>query len=154
MRFLFVPAMLLVTACQPAAGPLSDADVTALRALGQSYAQAVLAGDADAVASLYAEDAVEMPPSVPSRVGKDAIRAGYQGGVPATAFTMTAVEIAGRADLAYDRGTWSWTGVMPGMAEPATEAGKYLAIARRQADGSWLWTAVIWNSDAPPPQMQ
>lgn len=154
MRFVLASLMLLVVACQPAAGPLSGDDVAALQELGKSYARAVLAGDADAVAALYTDDAVEMPPGAPERVGREAIRAGYQGGGETTEFTMIPLQIEGRADLAYDRGGWSWTGVMPGTTEPRTEVGKYLAIARRQADGSWRWTAAIWNSDAPPPGVE
>ena len=29
--------------------------------------------------------------------------------------------------------------------------GSYIAIARRQADGSWLWTSCIAGTDAPMP---
>lgn len=144
-----------VLACQPAAGPLSEADVAALRGMGATYAQAVLAQDAAAVAVLYADDAVEMPPNVPARVGRAAIRAAYESPpVPSSSFALTAVQIDGRGDLAYDRGTWTWTGVIPGQAQSVADHGKYLAIARRQADGSWLWTAVIWNSDTPLPAGQ
>lgn len=53
--------------------------------------------------------------------------------------------------MAYDRGTYSWTGNIPSRTEPLSEVGKYLAIARRQAAGSWLWTNEIWNSGAPTP---
>lgn len=144
----------LVLACQPTVGPMSDADVAAVRALGTSYAQAVLAGNAEAVAALYADDAVEMPPNVAARLGKATIQAAYEGGGGTTAFTLTSQRIDGRADLAYDRGTWSWTGVLPGQSEPSSDTGKYLAIARRQADGPWRWTEVIWNSDMPPAGVQ
>jgi ketosteroid isomerase-like protein len=142
----------LAVACKPAAAPLSDTDIAAVKQLGQSYAQAVLAGNADSVVALYAEDAVEMPPNRPVRVGKAAIKAGY--GVGGTsAFAITSAQIDGRSDLAFDRGTWSWTGMMPGQTEPTSESGSYLVIARRQAGGSWLWTDVIWNSDTPLPGM-
>jgi hypothetical protein len=40
------------------------------------------------------------------------------------------------------------------MSEPMTDSGKYMAIARRQEDGAWLWTAVIWNSDLPLPEAE
>jgi ketosteroid isomerase-like protein len=67
-------------------------------------------------------------------------------------FTVTSAAIDGMNGLAFDRGTWSWTGTPPGMSEPITETGKYLTIARRQEDGRWLWTADIWNSDTPIPE--
>ena len=49
--------------------------------------------------------------------------------------------------------SYSATVTREGMAEPMTDTGKYLVLLRKQADGSWLMTTVIWNSDAPPPQM-
>lgn len=155
MRRLFLAtlALSLLAACQPGVAPLSDEDVAAIRALGQSYAQTNLSKDADAVAALYAFDAVEMPPNAPARVGNAAIRDAYAEffglGVEASDFTLTAVEIGGLGDLAYDRGTWTWTGTPPGMTEPITDTGKYLGIARRQEDGTWLWTQMAWNSDLP-----
>jgi hypothetical protein len=40
------------------------------------------------------------------------------------------------------------------MTAPVSETGKHIVIARRQADGSWLWTDVIYNSDAPIPEAE
>ncbi len=148
-----VSCSILAIACQPEVGPLSDEDIAAVRTIATSYAQAVLAGDADAVAALYAEDAIEMPADVPAREGRAAIRAAYEAeSAVIQEFTLTSVETDGRAGLAFDRGTWSWTGMPEGMTEPITLTGKWVGIAREQEDGSWLWTAAIWNSDAPLPQ--
>jgi len=154
MRRFFAVAvgLTLLAGCEPEAAPLSPEDATAVRQIGLAYAAAVLAGDADAVVALYAADAVEMPPNSPTRAGLAAIRGGYEGEMEvAQAFTVTSAEVDGRGDLAYDRGTWSWTGIVEGMTEPVTETGKYVAIAREQEDDSWLWQAVIWNSDTPLP---
>ena len=146
-------ALTVLAACQPEVGPLSDEDAAAVRNLGTSYAQAVLAGDADAVAALYTENATEMPPDMPAREGRAAIRAAYEAEAGVVEeFTLTSVEIDGRAELAFDRGTWSWTGVVVDTAEAVTLTGKYVSIARKQGDGSWFWAAAIWNSDAPLPQ--
>jgi ketosteroid isomerase-like protein len=102
------------------------------------------------------QDAVEMPPNEPATVGRAAIRHRYASwfevGAETSEFTLTSVDIDGMDGLAYDRGTWTWTGIPPGMTELITDTGKYLGIARRQEDGTWLWTAVIWNSDLPLPQ--
>ncbi|NIM47662.1 MAG: DUF4440 domain-containing protein [Gemmatimonadales bacterium] len=128
-----------------------------MRELGQSYVRAFSANDADAVAAVYAEGAVEMPPNLPARDGVAAIRAAYasyfEAGAEAVEFTITAVEIDGIGGLAFDRGTWSWTGREGGMTEPVTQIGKYLSIARRQEDGSWRYAAMIWNSDHPLEQL-
>jgi ketosteroid isomerase-like protein len=70
-------------------------------------------------------------------------------------FTITSLEVDGYDDLAFDRGTWTSTYVIEGMAEDIAMTGSYIAIARKQADGSWLWASVISGTDAPmPPQFQ
>jgi uncharacterized protein (TIGR02246 family) len=153
---MIVPLMLFAAAaCQPGAAPLTDEDVAAIRSLTDSYVQASLAKDADAIAAFYADDAILMPPNEPATVGKDAIRdreaSVFELGEETREFTLTPVEIDGVDGLAFDRGTWSWTGIPLGITEPITVTGKYVVIVRRQEDGSWLWTVDIWNSDAPSP---
>jgi ketosteroid isomerase-like protein len=146
-------ALTVLAACQPEVGPLSDEDFAAVRGIGTSYALAVSAGDADAVAALYTESATEMPPDMPAREGQAAIRAAYEAEAGVVEeFTLSPVEIDGRAGLAFDRGTWSWTGVIADTLEAVTLTGKYMVILRKQEDGSWLMTDAIWNSDAPMPQ--
>jgi ketosteroid isomerase-like protein len=152
-RMILALMVLVAVACQPGAGPLTGEDVAALRDLGQSYVRGFSANDAGAVAAVYAGSAVEMPPNRSARDGVDAIRAAYassfEAGAATLEFTMTAAEIDGMNGLAFERGTWSWTGIPPGMTEPIAVTEKYLAIARRQEDGSWRYTAMIWNSDTP-----
>jgi len=156
LAFAVLSLAFLATACQPAGAPLSDEDVASIRSLATSYAQAYMAKDVEAVAAVYADDALEMPPDIPANAGKAAIRSMYEGAFGAAPdmgmMTLTPIEIDGMDGLAYDRGTWSWTGVMPGMTEAVTMTGKYVAIVRRQEDGAWLWTDVIWNGDQPMPQ--
>ncbi len=59
------------------------------------------------------------------------------------------IEIDGRGDLAFARGTYSWT-VRIGDGEPVADHGKWLTIWREQADGTWLLSQDIWNSDQAP----
>jgi ketosteroid isomerase-like protein len=149
---LSVLSLTFLAACQPGAAPLSDEDVAALNDLRDTYVQAVLAGDADAAAAMYADNAIVMPADAPAIEGRAAIRAYEAEEAAPQDFTLTSVEIDGRGGLAYDRGTWSWTGVVVDTAEAVTLTGKYVSISRKQADGSWLVTVDIWNADAPIPQ--
>lgn len=145
-------ALTVLAACQPEVVPLSDEDVAAVRGIGTSYAQAVLAEDAGSVAALYAEDGVEMPPDAHSIEGRAAIQASYEvvGPTPHE-FTLTSVEIDGWGETAVDRGNWHWVATPEDSTEQITLTGKYIAIARKQEDGSWLWSAVIYNGDMPLP---
>jgi ketosteroid isomerase-like protein len=64
-------------------------------------------------------------------------------------FKAEPVEIEGRGDLAYARGIFSWT-FRVAEGEPFSDTGKWIAIWRRQADGSWLLSHDIWDSDRVP----
>jgi uncharacterized protein (TIGR02246 family) len=143
-------------ACQPPAqeaGPLSEEDVAAIRAVPQSYTEAMLANDYAAVAALWAEDAVLMAPNEPLIEGRAAIQASYEAmPVTVTEYSNTMVEIEGRGDLAYARGVIAAAGTVEGMPEPVSDTIKYLAILRKQPDASWLLSRVCWNSDLPLPE--
>ena len=140
---------LVSTACQPAAeeaGPLSDADVSAIRGVVDAIREADLAGDWDAVVALYAEDAVFMMPDQPE-FGRAAWRAGLdEAQMTFHEFTFEVAEIDGRADLAFLRGTFSGT-VSVAEAEPEEAVGKIVWILKKQPDGSWLIALQIWLFD-------
>ena len=64
-------------ACQPPAqqaGPLSEEDVAAIRAITESYTQPALAADVAALTAFYSEDAVLMPPNGPAVERRAAIQ--------------------------------------------------------------------------------
>ncbi|MFQ5811370.1 MAG: YybH family protein [Armatimonadota bacterium] len=142
------------TACQaPARAPagLSDEDKAAIEGVIQEYVRTAMAGDPDAWAALWTEDAVKMTPNAPALEGRQAIR-DWMAGMPAlTHFTAPVVDVDGRGDLAYVRGTFTVTMTAAEMPEPVTEQGKYLSILRKQPDGAWLIAIDIWNSDLPIP---
>jgi uncharacterized protein (TIGR02246 family) len=143
------------TPCQlPAqeAGPLSEEDVAAIRASAESFAEAMLAGDWAGAAAFYTEDAVVMAPNEPAVQGRAAIEAWMGALARFTEFSVEIVEIDGRGDLAFVRGTGSWTMMPEGASEPIQDTAKYVEIRRKQPDGSWLMAVDIWNSDLPLPQ--
>ena len=147
-------SLVILTACGPGVAPLTDEDIAALDALRSAYTEAVLAGDADAQAAQFTEDALWLGADAPAIQGRAAIRAAHEPDPSVTVqeFTITSLEIDGYGDLAFDHGTWSQTYVAEGMAEPVTVVGKYVTIVRKQDDGSWRWAVDIWNSDAPMPR--
>ncbi|UCF18766.1 MAG: SgcJ/EcaC family oxidoreductase [Gemmatimonadota bacterium] len=146
------------TGCQPpgqAPAGLSEEDDAAIRARTEGYVQAALAGDAAAVSAFFSEDALRMPPDQPAVEGRAAIQAWHEAVVGAgtySQFTATPVQIEGRGDLAFVRGTFSITWTPQGAPEPIQITGKYVEIRRKQADGSWLIAADIWNWDHPLPE--
>lgn len=138
------------TACETGVAPLTDADVAAIGEVREAYRQAVLAGDAAAIASVYTTDGVEMPPNMPAAEGHDAIQAANESPMDVSEFHITSVETVGFGDFAFDRGTFTFTGMIEGLPAIA-DTGKYMVIVRGQPDGSWLSHRTIWSSDLPLP---
>ncbi|MFQ5550023.1 MAG: YybH family protein [Gemmatimonadales bacterium] len=103
------------TACETGVAPLTDADVAAIGEVREAYRQAVLAGDAAAIASVYTTDGVEMPPNMPAAEGHDAIQAANESPMDVSEFHITSVETVGFGDFAFDRGTFTFTGMIEGL---------------------------------------
>jgi uncharacterized protein (TIGR02246 family) len=153
---ILVAIVMMSAACQPCARKavdLSKADVAAIRSLIDSYERAVLAGDYDAAAALWAEDVIRMPPNAPMIEGRVAMLEDLKArAYVVREFNQAFDEIDGRGGLAYARGSYSITITIPENPEPVSDSGKSLAILRKQKDGSWILTTACWNSDLPLPE--
>ena len=156
-KALVVCALLALTStvCQPPArqaGPVSEDDVGAIEVIIQEYVQAILAKDLNAWTGLWTEDAVMMPPNSPALEGREAIIRDWMAGPTPTEFVLDVIDIDGRGDVVYVRGTYSITMTVTGLPEPVRDDGKYLSILKKQPDGTWLFAVDTWNSDLPPSQ--
>jgi len=110
-------------------------------------------GDANALASNYADSAVVMEPNTPAWEGVAAIKQGFTqmmsqvSLVDAKLVTHDVVITLGEA---IERGTYQMTMHMKsGTAPDITDSGKYLTIWEQQGDGSWKIIRDISNSDRP-----
>lgn len=140
------------SSCQaPPPQALSDSDVAAIREAAASFEAAVKAKDWTALAALYTEDATVLPPNHPPVTGRANIKAYFAAFPPMSAFEIPVVEIEGRGDLAFVRGTYSLTISLEGAA-PITDTGNWMDLRHKQADGSWLIARDMWNSDVALPQ--
>jgi len=150
---IFGVALLASLAFGPQAKPQTGGGDPAIRKIADEYAKATLAGDAKAIAALYAEDAVEMPPNQASIKGRAAI-ADYYGklmsGAKFASFTLTHVESHASGDSAYDIGTYKETLTPAGATAPISDTGKYVVILKRTG-GAWKVAYAIYNSDQPLP---
>jgi uncharacterized protein (TIGR02246 family) len=74
----FVLVVLVCVVCAyPSAGAQSPAAAAEIAQVSDAYVKASLAADAKAIAALYTEDAVEMPPNHPMVKGRTAIEQYY-----------------------------------------------------------------------------
>jgi ketosteroid isomerase-like protein len=141
------------TACQPTAEdvrPLSEEEVAAIHSFFAVHTENVLASDWVADAALYTEDAVRLPPNGAAIRGRAAIHAALAQVDTVLDFTESTVELEGRGDLAYAWVAYSLTAVLQGSVEPFRDAGEALVILRKQPEGSWMFSRVIWNAGKPP----
>ena len=136
-----------------AKGGAAGAD--AIKAVADAYVKAALAGDAKAIAALYTEDAIEMPPNAPMIKGRAAIQQFYQkefgSGTKMNSFTLTHTESHASGDRGYDVGTYQQSVTPKGATAPVSDTGKYVVILKRSGS-DWKVAYAIYSSDQPPPK--
>ena len=133
----------------PSAQERARADTGGIDTLREQFMNLFKAGDATALARLYTENAVLMPPGEPAVTGRKAIELKLQTTFDRFTAVLSAtfdeIEIAG--DWAFERGSYTLTLTPKVEGEPLQEVGKYLLILRRNSNGSWKLARDIWNSD-------
>ncbi|MGE0553525.1 MAG: DUF4440 domain-containing protein [Gemmatimonadales bacterium] len=105
---------------------------------GWRYQAAVNAGDAVALASLFAADAEIMDPDVPATRGIDAIRGTFERSFANADFSEMIIEhleLEPLGEVLLTIGTSSVV-IHPRGGKPTRERSKFFAISRRQPDGS------------------
>jgi uncharacterized protein (TIGR02246 family) len=131
----------------------ADKDLEALAAADQAFVKAFNEGNATAIAALYDENAVLLPPNAPAQSGRKAIQDYLQkemdgakkGGVK---FNLGANPVGGHSGkMGWQSGSYTVTD----KAGKVVEAGKYLSVSMKK-DGKWLYVRDTWNADAPAPK--
>jgi len=154
--FLFVLVLFIVVLSYAAAQQekMNVAQVRkSIEKANLKFGEAVRKGDAAALAALYTEDATLMPPNSEMIKGRQEIeefwKTSMQMGVKDA--ILTTVDASGSGNLAYEIGKYTIK-IQPEGQEPIEALGKYVAVWKLQADGSWKLHIDIWNSSMPPPQ--
>ena len=131
---------------------MKNIDVALIYDLWREYAVAANDGDLERWLSLWSQEALQMPPGAPRRVGKEQIRKGMQ---PLFAHCHThkviiqpeKIRIIGHR--AYSYGTFAYKMTPVAGLEPRYYRGKFLDIVEKQADGSWKIIIDCHNYDMP-----
>jgi uncharacterized protein (TIGR02246 family) len=132
--------LLVLAGCAGRPGPSDPAGRQAVESAIRRYVEASNRGDVTTLASLYADDAMLLPPDHEPIQGRDAIRAFWRQGIDeGLEVTNLAVEVNG--NLGYLVGQYH----LPATDEEPADSGKYVMCLKRQRDGSWKVTADIWN---------
>jgi uncharacterized protein (TIGR02246 family) len=132
-----------------AASP-ANADEAAIRAQSTSWERAYNGGDAKAVAALYAEDALLLPPGASGVSGRAAILEFFTKNVAGSKAAGAVFALNPKTDvgvsgnLGWESGTYKVT-----VKGAVVETGKFLSVSRKN-NGKWLYLRDTWNADAPP----
>jgi ketosteroid isomerase-like protein len=127
------------------------AEESAIRDANQRWLQLIRDKDGPAIAQLYAEDGVLMPPGESAVRGRAAIgewwgrstqMPGYE-----LSFATDRLVFSESGDMALDTGTWSFR-ASPASG-PIEDNGKYVVVWRKVGN-DWKVAADIFNSDNPP----
>ena len=126
-------------------------DIRAIKQVAADWRAGWLAGDAEALLSLYADDPVLMPQGQPAISGKDAIRAIYQAVLKEVVIkskgALMEVEVSG--NWGYFWSTYTLTATPKAGGRPIRSKGKSVFIVKRQPRGAWKIARLIDNSDGP-----
>ena len=121
----------------------------AVEAVVKRWHDSLLAKDWTTFASVYAENAVLMPPDAPLLSGNQRIAAWFANpGATLLSFTYTPEATEVDTVLATVRSVYAMTFTVPGMAVPLRERGRGVLVLRRGVDGGWVIVIDIWNADA------
>jgi ketosteroid isomerase-like protein len=142
---------LAVAICAIAWPALAADESGRIRAGTASWMQSFNSGNAGAVAALYANEAVLMPPNMPLARGTAAIKEAVakeiagakKSGITLAQGTLDEINVVG--DMAWHSGSY----VVKDKAGKQVDAGKFLEVWEKKG-GKWRIVRDMWNSDAAP----
>jgi uncharacterized protein (TIGR02246 family) len=150
VSWLAVGIVALVGSMAGFAHATSAADEAAIRAETTSWVKAYNDGNAKAVAALYAEDAVLLPPGAPGAAGRAAIQEFITKDIAGSKAADAVFAVNPKSDvgvsgnMGWESGTYKVT-----VKGAVIETGKFLSVYRKK-NGKWLYIRDTWNADAPP----
>ena len=143
-------AVAFLVSCTTAPPPDTSAeDSEAIKAASTQWLDAFNRADAEALASLYTEEATLLEPNSPLVVGRESIQTIFQGFFDTSGLQLqlTVIELSVNGDMAHRFGRYTLT-IQPEEGEAISDNGKYVEIWKRE-NGTWKIDVNIWNSSLP-----
>lgn len=133
--------------------PKGDPARATIEKQGAAFSEAFNRGDVAAVAAMYSDDAIVLPPDGDMVQGRSAIEALWKGardsGVRAVAFTV--LDVRSSRNLAVEVGKAELT-IQPANQPESSQTIKYVVVWKRQKAGTWKLFRDIWNSMPSSPK--
>jgi len=147
-----LPVFFFLAACATASPqPANDAE-GAIASMNRDFMAAVAAGNVDGMMTIYAPDAVLMPPNAPPQNGVDAIRKFWSGFLTNGSVSLALHDdrVVQSCDQAAEIGHYEVTITAKGGA-PIQDTGKFMLTWKR-TNGQWRAIADMFSSNLPPPR--
>src|SRR5690349_20739809 len=138
-----IAAGLALSGCSKSGPKAADPDAVkqSIKADEAKWNKDVKAKDTEGLAGHYADDAFVVPPGAPPADGMTQIRQFYARALTDPAIDVTIandkVDVGSAGDLAYSRGHFSEKYTDSKTGKVMTSTGSYLAVYKKQDDGSW-----------------
>ncbi|MEE8059726.1 MAG: SgcJ/EcaC family oxidoreductase [Pseudomonadales bacterium] len=130
-------------------------DRTKIETVLSTYEKALNALDADTVMTLYADDGVFMPQHSAPNIGKEAVRAAYNGVFQAIKldieFTVDKI-LQVSPEWAFARTRSEGFVTINATGDKGPEANQELFVFQKQDDGEWKIAQYIFSTTNPPRQ--
>ncbi len=123
--------------------PAAADEMTAkVREMSAAWDAALNAGDAEAVAAMYAQNGKVVTGDGSVKIGRGSIQALFRGFIDSGFGNhhIAVEDVQGTDDLVYMTGTWSGVG-----GDGKSYGGRLVTIHARQDDGSWETVLHMWN---------
>jgi uncharacterized protein (TIGR02246 family) len=153
--FLLAASLLLLAGCQSVSDSRPRRELDApqreeLRQVSAEWDRLFNTADTAKLASLYAEDAVSMPPNSPTVQGRKAIQAEFEAFFASNAAHHETIvdQFLKEGDLAIEVARYRMTYKPRAGGTEVVETGRHLEC-RRRIDGQWKIVMEIWNFDTP-----
>jgi ketosteroid isomerase-like protein len=137
--------------------PDQKADLKAIDELHKKEVAATKAYDVAALAALWSEEIVSLPPGGSPLIGKKANREALQAGeeqskqVDIMDYAQKWEEVTISGDYAFEWGTFRSQVTVKATAVTGKAEFKVLRVLKRQGDGTWKIHRTVWN-EIPPSQ--
>lgn len=119
-----------------------------LDGMSKKFEDYLRAADTQGIATMYARDAVVMPPNHVPVHGRADIAALFKGYTDA-GFSLKITPADSWIDGAL--GVRSGSYILLDKDQKEADHGKWLEVWKKGADGKWWLARDMWNSDDPPP---